>query len=120
MKTFKNKEEICAEWKVNNACHKGVTFNNSCKNLQEILNTCPHDFRIWRIIHGYSQFLKHLDWQLCNDSDLRYIITYGTEPYKDKTWKLLLSREYDNSDLRHIISYCTEPYKGKAKKILKT
>jgi len=59
MKTFTTKEELIAEWEVNGACEEGKEFNESCEDLQEILETCPLPFRLWRLKRGYIQFAEH-------------------------------------------------------------
>jgi len=63
MKTFANKEELLAEWETNEACKEGQEFNKSCKDLQEILEKCPLNFRLWRLMKGYVQFAEHCDWE---------------------------------------------------------
>lgn len=53
MKTFNTIEELHAEWEVNDSCNEGVEFNKSCETIQEVLEKCPLDFRIWRLKKGY-------------------------------------------------------------------
>jgi len=74
MKTFKNKEELLSEWEVNGACKEGKNFNISCEDLQEILEICPKDFRLWRLAKGYSQFSEHCEWSKLSGGDWSYLL----------------------------------------------
>ena len=69
MKTFANKEELLKEWETNGACKEGVEFNKSCKDLQEILEKCPLNFRLWRLQRGYVQFAEHCLWEELSGCD---------------------------------------------------
>ena len=60
-------------------------------------------------------------WSECfTGEDLRYIIYYAPEAWKNKAWEQLLKQEPSNDDLRCIIEYAPEAYKNKAwKQLLK-
>ncbi|HPD55587.1 MAG TPA: hypothetical protein PLR11_02130, partial [Candidatus Paceibacterota bacterium] len=75
MKTFRNKEELLAEWEVNGACEEGKRFNESCKDLQEILEKCPLNFRIWRLQRGYIQFAEHCNWKELDGYDWAILLS---------------------------------------------
>jgi len=49
-----------------------------------------------------------------SNDDLCYIVRYGTEAYRDKAWEQLLKRGPSNSDLCWIVEYGTEAYREKA------
>lgn len=79
MKIFKTKRELLKEWKANGACRAGVDFNKNCKSLKQIIETCPKNFRIWRICKGYLQFAEDKYLKEFNESDWIIILSRCAE-----------------------------------------
>jgi len=53
-----------------------------------------------------------------SNDDLRYIVCWATDTYKEKAGKLLLKNNPSNDDLSYIVCYATDTYKEKAWKLL--
>jgi len=99
MKIFKNKEELLKEWETNGASKAGIEFNKSCKDLQEILEMCPLEIRLWRMIRGYVQFAEHCPWDEMNGDNWMYLLSEQPQyaekcdwsKLKGENWAILLS-----------------------------
>ena len=71
---FANKEELILQAKKDYACDKGIEFAESCKDLQEILETIDIYMLIWCLKQGYEQFADHCDWSKLNGYNWRRLL----------------------------------------------
>ena len=63
---FTTKEELILQAKKDGACDKGIKFAESCKDLQEILETIDEDMLFWCLQKGYEEFADSCDWETFN------------------------------------------------------
>jgi hypothetical protein len=94
MKHFTTLEELNAEWEINGACEEGIEFNQSCKSLEEILEDCPLDFRLWRLVNGYEQFADHCPWDELSGWDWVYLLRDRPEFSEFCPWKKLSGMDW--------------------------
>ena len=94
MKHFETLKELNKEWKKNDACKEGVKFNKSCKTLQECLEKCPLNFRLWRLKSGYLQFSEHCQWEQLSGSNWSSLLTFQPQLSIYCEWEKLNGRHW--------------------------
>ena len=61
---------------------------------------------------------KMFSSKVFQNDDLRYIIEYAPEEWKEKAWAQLLKQKPSNDDLSYIINYAPEEWKAKARELM--
>jgi hypothetical protein len=94
MKHFETIEQLHQEWRINGACTEGVDFNKSCKTLEEVFETCPLEFRLWRLRKGYLQFAEHCVWTKLDGDDWSLLLYYKPQFAENCNWTKLDGRDW--------------------------
>jgi hypothetical protein len=93
-------EDLIRRIKECNPCPEGIEWVEEQKSKEDILNNCPHEWKIWAIKNGILDFLDYLNYEELNGFDIsRLLIKQPQLIYKFELDKL------DRHDIVFILKY---------------
>ena len=59
---FNSIEELKAQAIKDGACKDGIEWLDRQARIEEVLETIPHEYRLFCLTHNYEQFVVGCDW----------------------------------------------------------
>ena len=74
-RTFDDAEQLLAQARQDGACEEGLDWCRG-RDLEDILENLPHDYLLWCLARGYTQFFDRCDLSRLSGQRWAYLLRY--------------------------------------------